>query len=97
MFQSITFPSLTICHQNGFKNHTVKLKHDMNQILLLSKSRLSNWPNDSMKVKDSWNAITYELEDLIQRIGVRYDGGTYCYGQTCTEDEIKQSKCCKGN
>ena len=37
------------------------------------------WPNNSTQVENSWRQITFELKDLVDKIGVRYDGGKYCF------------------
>ena len=51
---------------------------NMSNYRLMAPEPLKLWPNDSKKVENSWRTITYELEDMIDQIGMRFNNGTYC-------------------
>ena len=52
----------------------------MSNFRLMTKSQqFLFWPSNASKVELSWKKITFELNELIGVIGIRYNGGTYCY------------------
>ena len=71
---------MTVCDKNGFKRMEIMEVANMSNFRLMAKSKpFLFWPNNSMEVEQSWNKITFGLKELVDKIGVRYNGGIYCY------------------
>ena len=77
--QTFAFPSLTICDRNGFKNQSVMQSANMSNYHLLREFEFEFWPNKANQVEASWKKITFEFDELVEKIGIRYNSGTYCY------------------
>ena len=71
---------MTVCDKNGFKSMEMMETANMSNFRLMAKSKpFLFWPNNSMEVEQCWNKITFGLKELVDKIGVRYNGGIYCY------------------
>ena len=42
---------------------------------LVGDLNLTFWPDS--EVEKSWEEITFEFEELVENVGIRYNGGTY--------------------
>ncbi len=88
----IVFPSLTICDKNGFKPRAEMEKANMSNYLIPITDQNENmlWPNQASRVNSSWQQITFDLNELIDEIGLRYQRQYYynCTKTPCV-DEMK--------
>ena len=84
---------MTICDQNGFKEKDVLKQSEMNPFVIMNIG-IKMWPNTSNQVDQSWKNITFEFQELVERIGIRHSGGKYCY-MFCNEQDRINSKCCQ--
>ena len=96
--QTFVFPSLTICDRNGFKNKSVMESANMSNFRLMTTKPFAFWPNEANQVEASWDNITFQFDELVEKIGIRYNGGTYCtmfFNSNASQDAFRAP--CKDN
>ena len=67
------------CSKTGKRWSAINSSLDITVGIYFKLKHFLFWPNNSTQVENSWRHITFELKDLVDKIGVRYDGGKYCF------------------